>query len=73
VPQAAIAALLGVRPETVSNRIRDVRQLLEQAGHNIHPHPNRLTSLDGLYDLARSTGINYPGQDQDSVLFLCKP
>jgi hypothetical protein len=73
LPQVAIAALLGVRPETVSKRIRDVRQLLEQAGHNIHTHPNRLASLDDLYDLARSTGVNYPGQDQDSVLFLCKP
>jgi hypothetical protein len=73
LPQAAIAALLGVRPETVSKRIRDVRQLLEQAGHNIHPHPNRLASLDALYDLARSTGVHYPGQDQDSVLFLCNP
>jgi hypothetical protein len=73
LPQAAIAALLGVRPETVSKRIRDVRQLLQQAGHNIHPRPNRLASLDALYDLARSTGVNYPGQDQDSVLFLCNP
>ena len=73
LPQVAIAALLGVRPETVSKHIRDVRQLLAQAGHNIHPHPNRLASLDDLYELARSTGVNYPGQDQDSVLFLCKP
>jgi hypothetical protein len=73
LPQVAIAALLGVRPETVSKRICDVRQLLEQAGHSIHPRPNRLASLDGLYDLARSTGINYSGQDQGSVLFICKP
>jgi len=73
LPQVAIAALLGVRSETVSKRIRDVRQLLAQAGHDIHSHPNSLASLDDLYDLARSTDVNYPGQDQDSVLFLCKP
>ena len=73
LPQAAIAALLGVRPETVSKRIRDIRQLLEQTGHNIHQYPNRLASLDDLYDLARSAGVNYPGQDQDGVLFICKP
>jgi hypothetical protein len=71
--QVAIGVLLGVRPETVSKRIRDVRQLLKQAGHNIHPYPNRLASLDDLYDLARSAGINYPRQDQDGVLFICKP
>ena len=73
LPQVAIAALLGVRPETVSKRIRDIRQLLSKPGDNIHPHPNRLASLDALYNLATSTGVNYPGQDQDSVLFVCKP
>ena len=73
LPQVAIAALLGVRPETVSKRIRDVRQLLEQTGHNIRQHPNRLASLDDLYGLARSTGVNYPGQDQGGVLFICNP
>jgi transposase len=73
LPQVAIAALFGVRPETVNKRIRDVRQLLEQAGHNVHPAPNRLATLDDLCDLARSTDVNYPAQDQTSVLFLCKP
>ena len=31
LPQTAIAALFGVRPETVNRRIRDIRQLLDQA------------------------------------------
>ena len=57
LPQVAIAALFGVRPETVNKRIRDIRQLLEQAGHTIQPGPHRLASLDDLYQLARSTGI----------------
>jgi DNA-binding Lrp family transcriptional regulator len=57
LPQVAIAALFGVRPETVNKRLRDVRQLLDQAGYAIQPDPNRLASLDDLYDLARSTGI----------------
>jgi transposase len=73
LPQPAIAALFGVRPETIGLRIRDTRQLLEQAGQTIRQAPSRLATLDNLYDLARSTGINYPGQDQDSVLFICKP
>jgi transposase len=55
--QVAVAALFGVRPETVNKRIRDIRQLLDQAGHPIQPGPHRLASLDDLYRLARSTGI----------------
>jgi transposase len=57
LPQVAIAALFGVRPETVNKRIRDIRQLLDQAGHTIQPGPHRLASLDDLYQLAISTGI----------------
>ena len=57
LPQVAIAALFGVQPETVNKRIRDIRQLLDQAGHAIRPSPHRLASLDDLYKLARSTDI----------------
>ena len=57
LPQVAVAALFGVRPETVNRRIRDIRQLLDQAGLAIEPGPHQLTSLDDLYILARSTGI----------------
>jgi hypothetical protein len=57
LPQVAIAVLFRVRPETVNKRIRDIRQLLDQAGHTIQPGPHRLASLDDLYTLARSTDI----------------
>ena len=57
LPQVAIAALFGVRPETVNKRIRDIRQLLDQAGYAIQPGQRRLANLDDLYDLARSTDI----------------
>jgi hypothetical protein len=57
LPQVAIAALFRVRPETVNKRIRDIRQLLDQAGHAIQPGPHRLASLDDLHKLAISTGI----------------
>jgi hypothetical protein len=57
LPQVAVAALFQVRPETVNKRIRDIRQLLDQAGHTIQPGPHRLASLDDLYTLARSIGI----------------
>jgi hypothetical protein len=57
LPQVTVAALFGVRPETVNKRIRDIRQLLDQAGHPIQPGPHRLANLDDLYTLARSTGI----------------
>jgi hypothetical protein len=58
LPQVAIAALFSVRPETINKRIRDVRQLLDQAGCTIQPGPHRLASLDDLYKLARSAGID---------------
>jgi hypothetical protein len=58
LPQVAIAALFSVRPETINKRIRDVRQLLDQAGCTIQPGPHRLASLNDLYKLARSTGID---------------
>ncbi len=57
LPQVAIAALFGVRPETINKRLRDIRQLLEQAGYNIQPGPHQLASLDDLYRLAIAAGI----------------
>jgi len=60
LPQVAIAALLSVRPETTSKRIRDIRQLLDHAGHPIQPGPHRLASLDDLYNLAAAEGITMP-------------
>ena len=46
-----------VRPETINKRIRDIRQLLGQAGHAIQPGPRRLASLDDLHRLAAAEGI----------------
>jgi transposase len=57
LPQVAIAALFAVRPETISKRIRDIRQLLDQAGHAIQPGPHRLASLDDLYNLAAAERV----------------
>jgi hypothetical protein len=57
LPQVAIATLFSVRPETINKRIRDIRQLLEQAGYAIQPGPHRLASLDDLYKLAIAAGI----------------
>jgi Rhodopirellula transposase DDE domain len=60
LPQVAIAALFSVRPETINKRIRDIRQLLDQAGHAIQPGPHRLVSLDDLYRLATAQDITIP-------------
>ena len=57
LPQVAIATLFSVRPETISKRIRDIRQLLDQAGYTIQPGPHRLASLDDLPRLAAAEGI----------------
>ncbi len=60
LPQATIAALFSVRAETINKRIRDIRQLLDQAGHAIHPGPHRLASLEDLLSLATAEGIITP-------------
>jgi hypothetical protein len=62
LPQTAIAALFGVRPETVNRHIRDIRQLLDQAGHVIQPGPHPLASLDDLSNLALAEGILAPAE-----------
>jgi transposase len=60
LPQVAIATLFGVRPETINKRIRDIRQLLDQAGHAIQPGPHRLASPEDLLSLAAAEGIIAP-------------
>jgi hypothetical protein len=62
LPQVAIAALFSVRPETINKRIRDTRQLLDQAGHVTQPSPQRLASLDDLYRLTAAEGIVTPSK-----------
>ena len=62
LPQVAIAALFSVRPETINKRIRDIRQLLEQAGYTIQPGPRRLASLADLSNLAAAEGISAPAE-----------
>ena len=60
LPHVAIATLFSVRPETINRRIRDIRQLLDQAGHAIQPGPHQLASLDDLYNLTTAEGITIP-------------
>jgi hypothetical protein len=60
LPQVAIAALFSVRPETINKRIRDIRELLDQASHTIQPGPYRLARLDDLYNLATAAEITVP-------------
>ena len=62
LPQVAIAALFGVRPETINKRIRDIRQLLEQAGYTTQTGPHRLVGLEDLYRLAITEGIVIPSE-----------
>ncbi|MFZ3470412.1 ISAzo13 family transposase [Streptomyces sp. 2.9] len=57
LPQVAVARLFQVTPETVNRRIRDIRQLLQAAGHTIEPSGHRLPDLNSLRDLATSHGI----------------
>ena len=73
LPQTAVAALVSVRPETINRHIREIRQLLEQAGHAIQPGPHRLASLDGTFTVWRPQRRNHRRfRDQDGVLMICK-
>ncbi|WP_375373525.1 ISAzo13 family transposase [Micromonospora sp. ATA51] len=60
VPQVAVAALFSVRPETINRHLREIRQLLTQAGRTIQPSPQRLATLNDLYALAAAEGIAIP-------------
>ncbi len=62
LPQVTIAGLFSVRPETINKRIRDIRQLLDQAGYTIQPGPHRLASLDDLSRLAATEDIGTPSK-----------
>jgi transposase len=57
LPQVVIAGLFTVRPETLNRRIREIRELLQQAGHTIHPSSHRVTTLEALYELATAEDI----------------
>ena len=60
LPQVTVAALFRVRPETINRHLREIRQLLQQAGHTIQPSPHPLATLNDLYTLAAAQGITSP-------------
>ncbi|MEU5547730.1 transposase family protein [Streptomyces sioyaensis] len=60
LPQVTIARFFGVTPFTINRRIRDIRQLLDAAGHAIHPADQQLTTLDDLHHLASTAGATIP-------------
>jgi transposase len=62
LPQTAVAALFGVRPETINRRIRDTQRLLDQAGYTITPADEPLATLNDLYRLAATARIAIPEQ-----------
>jgi hypothetical protein len=62
LPPTAVAALFGVRPETINRRIRDTRRLLDQAGYTITPADEPLATLNDLNRLATTAGIAIPEQ-----------
>ena len=60
LPQAAIAALCQIRPDTLSKNISPIRRLLPQTGHTIQPGNRNLTTLADLYAYAAEAGITIP-------------
>lgn len=53
-----IADLFGVKPMTISNTVRQTRQLLAQVRHAIEPAGERLSTLADLADHATRTGLD---------------
>ncbi len=60
LPQTAVAALFTVRAETINRRLRETRQLLDQAGYIIPPSPHRIDTIPDLYDYATANGVTAP-------------
>jgi hypothetical protein len=60
LPQAAIAALCQIHPDTLSMNIAPIRRLIPETGHTIHPASHKLTTLDDLYRHAAIAGITIP-------------
>jgi hypothetical protein len=63
-----------VRPETINRRIRELRQLLEQAEPAIQPSPHQLASLGAIYHLAAAEmdipgGCRWVHQDLPGISF----
>ena len=52
--------LFQATPATISRQIGDIRRLLAQAGHTIHPAASKLATLDDLYRHATRHGIHVP-------------
>ena len=64
--QVAIAALFGVRPETINRRLREARELLETAGHSIESAGHRLTTLDDLHAFSATAGLTTPTETKSA-------
>jgi Rhodopirellula transposase DDE domain len=62
LPHKATAALLGIHPDLTCRYASDIRTLLRQAGHPIHPAPRQLTTLDDLLRHATAAGIPIPAK-----------
>jgi transposase len=60
LPQVAIAALFTVRPETINKQLRNIRELLQQAGHTIPPRPDKIATIEDLYRYVAANGITVP-------------
>ena len=60
LPQITLAALAGIRADTLNRQIQDTRRLLQRTGHTIPAATQRLTTLDALHTYAAAHGITTP-------------
>ena len=57
VPRSILAGLFGVSANTIGTAERQIKPLLQQAGHTIEPAATSLTTLASLIEYASSNGI----------------
>jgi transposase len=57
VPRPVLAGLFGVSANTIGTAERQIKPLLQQAGHSIEPAATPLTTLASLTEYASSNGI----------------
>ena len=60
LPQTTLAALAGLRADTLNRQIQDTRRLLHRTRHTIPTAPQRLTTLDALHTYATAYGVTAP-------------
>ena len=73
VPQPVLAELFGVSKGTIATAERQIKPLLERAGHTIEPADGPAHHTGRPHRIRNSSGHNAHTKDQTSALIIDKP